>query len=114
MERVDVLVLVDDDVADVVTDVVLDAAVVVVFVRVAFEVADGAADNLCVVEHRALVDESHVLLERVEDAGRDPVDVHSVLAQHAEHLEVQPGVPVAPQGALLAVVGQDVSPDWAL
>ena len=38
LERVDVLVLVDDDVLDVVLDVVLDAHVVIVLVRVTFEV----------------------------------------------------------------------------
>ena len=55
LQRVDVLVLVDDDVADVVPDVILDAHEVVVLVRVALEVVDGAADDLRVVEERVLV-----------------------------------------------------------
>ena len=48
LQRVDVLVLVDDDVADVVPDVVLDAREVVVLVRVAFEVAATAQVMICV------------------------------------------------------------------
>ena len=39
LQRVDVLILVDDDVADVVPDVILDARAVVVLVLVTFEVA---------------------------------------------------------------------------
>ena len=54
LQGIDVLILVDHDVADVVPDVILDAHEVVVLERVALEVVDGAADDLRVVEVRVV------------------------------------------------------------
>ena len=64
LQRVDVLVLVDDDVADVVTDVTADRSRVLVVVLVTLEELHGEVDDLGVVEVRLLVEQPHVVAER--------------------------------------------------
>jgi type III restriction enzyme len=63
------------------------------------EVVDGAADDLRVVEEGVLVDQNHVLLERLDHAIRDSGGVDPILAQHAEDLQVKLGVDIAAQDA---------------
>src|SRR5437763_729425 len=57
LERVDVLVLVDDDVADVIADVAADRGCVFIAVLVTLEELDGEMDELRVVEVSLAVDQ---------------------------------------------------------
>jgi len=87
LQRVDILVLVDHDVADVVTDVTADRSRVLVVILVSLEELRGEVDQFRVVEVGLLVDQPHVIAERRLDSLRDEIPVDRVLAEHARRLK---------------------------